>query len=190
MTPQHLNRLNLLPDKYLFAEKLPQFTQPFENMVHSHKPSADFKAFLNGDDHQHKESVIKFLGQTYPAISERIEKIRKLQNLTSHLDGSMNSFDISLLLRQALIQIPQIPFAYILDIFRWDLFSGDVSFDDANNYFWQLAKDHQGIHPPDYEDRSKFFDPGAKYHIADNTPYVRSEIYQTLAVKRMKMTFR
>lgn len=175
MTPQHLNRIKLLPDKYLFAEKLPKYTQPFENMIHSHKANRDFNEYSRDDDNQHKDipSMIQFLGQSYPAISNKIAKMQKFQNFTSRFDGSMNSFDLSLLLRQALTQIPQIPFAYILDIFRWDLFSGDVSFDNANNYFWKLAKEQQGIHPPDYEDRTHFFDPGAKYHIADNTPYVR-----------------
>ncbi|XP_037024274.1 angiotensin-converting enzyme-like [Bradysia coprophila] len=175
MTPQHLNRMNILPDKYLFAEKLPKFSQPFENMIHAYKTNNDFKEYSDDDSRRHKHSLsmIDFLGKAYPPISDRIDKMRNYQNFTSSFDGSMNSFDLSLLLRQALAQIPQIPFAYILDIFRWDLFSGDVSFDDANNYFWKLAKEQQGIHPPDHEDRSQFFDPGAKYHIADNTPYVR-----------------
>ncbi len=177
MTPQHLNRIKLLPDKYLFAEKLMKLSQPFENMIHSHKANSDFKDYAGDDGSQHKDnipSMIQFFDKAYPAISERIEQMRNYQNFTSSFDGSMNSFDLSLLLRQALTQIPQIPFAYILDIFRWDLFDGYVSFDNANNYFWKLAKEHQGIHPPDYEDRTHFFDPGAKYHIADNTPYVRS----------------
>lgn len=174
MTPQHLNRIKLLPDKYLFSEKLVKFSQPFQNMVQN-KANDDFKEYSSDNGNQHKDipSMIHFLGKTYPGISEKIEKMRKYQNFTSRFDGSINAFDISLLLRQALSQIPQIPFAYILDIFRWDLFSGDVSFDDANNYFWKLAKDHQGIHPPDHEDRTIFFDPGAKFHIADDTPYVR-----------------
>ncbi|KAJ6636732.1 Angiotensin-converting enzyme [Pseudolycoriella hygida] len=173
MTPQHLNRIKLLPDKYLFTEKLLKFAQPFENMIHSHKANNEFKDFPNDNGRNGLPSLIQFFGKTYPDISDKVEKMQKFQNFTSHLDGSMNSFDLSLLLRQALTQIPQIPFAYMLDIFRWDLFSRDVSFDDANNYFWKLAKDQQGIHPPDYEDRTHFFDPGAKFHVADNTPYVR-----------------
>lgn len=175
MTPQHLNRIKLLPDKYLFAEKLLKLSQPFENMIHSHKANSDFKEYSKDDGNQRNDipSLTQLFGKAYPAISKKIEKMQKYQNFTSRLDGTMNSFDLSLLLRQALTQIPQIPFAYILDIFRWDLFSGDVSFDDANNYFWKLAKEEQGIHPPDYEDRTNFFDAGAKYHIADNTPYVR-----------------
>lgn len=175
MTPQHLNRIRLIPDKYLFAEKLPKLSEPFESMIHSHKVNSEFMKFSSKDGNHHTDirSQIKLFGKTYPHISESNEKMRNYQNFTSQFDGSINAFDLSLLLRQALTQIPQIPFAYILDIFRWDLFSGDIPFDDANNYFWKLAMTEQGIHPPDHEDRTHFFDPGAKFHIADNTPYVR-----------------
>lgn len=185
MTPQHLNRIKLLPDKYLFAEKLPKFSEPFENMIHSHKSNSEFMKFSNQDENRHKDllSQIKVFGKTYPAISDRNAKMRKYQNFTSRFDGSINSFDLSLLLKQALTQIPSIPFAYILDVFRWDLFSGDVSFEDANKYFWKLAMNEQGIHPPDFEDRTHFFDPGAKFHIADNTPYVRSVLSSVFSNK-------
>lgn len=176
MTPQHLNRIKLLPDKYLFAEKLPKFTPSFESMIHSHKPNNEFMKFFRTQVEEislNDQLLIKIFGKSYPTISERNAKMRKFQNFTSRFDGSMNSFDLSLLLKQALTKIPQIPFAYILDVFRWDLFSGNVSFEDANKYFWKLAIKEQGIHPPDWEDRTFFFDPGAKFHIADNTPYVR-----------------
>lgn len=173
MTPQHLNRIKLLPDKYLFGEMLPKLSPSFQSMIHSHKVNSEFMKYSNQNQFKDMQSDIKLFGKSYPFISDRIAKMRKYQNLTSRIDGSMNAFDLSLLLRQALTQIPQIPFAYILDIFRWDLFSGEVSFEDANKYFWSLAQKEQGIHPPDHEDRRHFFDPGAKFHIADNTPYVR-----------------
>src|ERR1700744_3400221 len=98
MTPQHLNRIKLLPDKYLFAEKLPKFSEPFENMVHSHKGNSEFMKYSQ-DENQHKDilSQIKIFGKTYPAISDRNAKARKFQNFTSRFDGSMNSFDLSLL---------------------------------------------------------------------------------------------
>ncbi|GAB0093220.1 Angiotensin-converting enzyme [Sergentomyia squamirostris] len=84
-----------------------------------------------------------------------------------------NIYDISLLLHMALAKIPQIPFEYIIDVFRWNLFRKDVSFDDANEFFWALSEQHQGIRPPGDMNRRKMFDAGAKFHVADNTPYVR-----------------
>lgn len=85
----------------------------------------------------------------------------------------INDFDLSMLLRMALIKIPQIPFQYIMDAFRWNLFNGTVSMSAANAFYWNLAMHEQGIHPPDWKDRRDYFDLGAKYHTADNTPFMR-----------------
>lgn len=108
------------------------------------------------------------MGKPYPNFSCKNQ--RASQPL---FDPHFNEFDLSLLLKIALTKIPQIPFEYILDVFRWDLFSGNVTMANANAHFWQLAMREQGIHPPDWENRSDFFDAGAKYHVADNTPFVR-----------------
>lgn len=89
------------------------------------------------------------------------------------IENKISKYDLMLLLRTALSKIPQIPFQYILDIFRWNLFNGTVSMDNANAAFWNLAANEQGIHQPDWENRKYFFDAGAKFHVADNTPFVR-----------------
>lgn len=74
----------------------------------------------------------------------------------------------------ALMKIPQIPFEYIFDTFRWSLFSEQVSMENSNDYFWQLVEKYQGVKPPNnLFNRQDLFDIGAKFHLADNTPYVR-----------------
>lgn len=113
---------------------------------------------------------ITALGEPYPNLAC---KNRQQQSTAPTTTSNLNEFDLSLLLKMALTKIPQIPFEFILDEFRWNLFSGNVSMDNANDYFWLLAFTEQGIHPPDWESRRDSFDPGAKYHVADNTPYVR-----------------
>jgi peptidyl-dipeptidase A len=51
---------------------------------------------------------------------------------------------------------------------------------DYNKAWWSLREKYQGVAPP--VDRSESdFDPGAKYHIPANTPYIRyflARIYQ------------
>lgn len=71
------------------------------------------------------------------------------------------------------MKIPQIPFEYIVDVFRWDLFSDKVEMKNANEFFWKLIIEEQGLHPPDWLNRKHMFDAGAKFHVADNTPFVR-----------------
>lgn len=166
MTPQHLNRIRLLPDKYLFPEKSSKLELSDENSIGS-------KNSLNNNREGNQPDITIF-GRSVGSTTEKFEqKQRNNSAYNNKLDGSINSFDISLLLQMALMKIPQIPFEYILDVFRWNLFSGNVSVANANEYFWQLAIENQGIHPPGWLNRKNFFDPGAKFHVADNTPFVR-----------------
>lgn len=99
--------------------------------------------------------------------------MEKYLQFKNRLDNSINAFDLSTLLKIALIKIPQIPFEYILDVYRWDLFSGKIPGSKSNEYFWKLLIKNQGIHPPEWKNRKQFFDAGAKFHVADNTPFIR-----------------
>lgn len=191
MTPQHLNRLSLLPDKYLMSQELPQFDQSYLRAVHSlntNDGAQEFMDFPNTENENNNKNLQKILekrksfsnalpftilSKTYPNISQRVDRMYNYQKFKAKLDDSVNSFDLSLLLRMALLKIPQIPFEYILDVFRWDLFSGKVDMKNANEYFWKLIIQEQGLHPPDWLNRKNMFDAGAKFHVADNTPFVR-----------------
>jgi peptidyl-dipeptidase A len=88
--------------------------------------------------------------------------------------------DVPLLLRTALDKIAFLPFGLLIDKWRWQVFSGQIKPADYNKAWWKLREEYQGVAPP--VDRSEQdFDPGAKYHIPDNTPYARyflARIYQ------------
>ncbi len=82
------------------------------------------------------------------------------------------SSDIGYLLKQAMDKIAFLPFGLLIDKWRWEVFSGEVTPAQYNKAWWDLKKKYQGVAPP--VDRSEAdFDPGAKYHIASNTPYAR-----------------
>ena len=90
------------------------------------------------------------------------------------------SADIPLLLRTALDKIAFLPFGLMIDKWRWEVFSGKVKPADYNRAWWALREQYQGIAPPVNRTEADF-DPGAKYHIPANTPYVRyflARIYQ------------
>jgi peptidyl-dipeptidase A len=75
-------------------------------------------------------------------------------------------------MRVALEKIAFLPFGLMVDKWRWDVFSGAVKPDQYNQHWWDLKKQYQGVAPP--VDRSaNDFDPGAKFHVASNTPYMR-----------------
>ncbi|XP_066955802.1 angiotensin-converting enzyme-like [Macrobrachium rosenbergii] len=76
------------------------------------------------------------------------------------------------LLKMALRKLPLIAFARVVDEWRWDVFAGEVDESNYNKAWWDLKKKYQGVKPPSARDE-KYFDPGAKFHIPDNTPYIR-----------------
>lgn len=81
--------------------------------------------------------------------------------------------NINFLMKTALAKIAFLPYAYILDQYRWELFSNGSEYDDFNRKWWSLRLDVQGICPPDTRHATDDFDPGSKYHVADNVPYIR-----------------
>lgn len=80
--------------------------------------------------------------------------------------------DINYLLSQALDKIAFIPFGYLMDQWRWKVFSGDIIPTDYNYNWWKLRHQYQGIAPPELRNEIDF-DPGAKYHIPADVPYIR-----------------
>ena len=80
--------------------------------------------------------------------------------------------DIALLLNTALDKIAFLPFALTVDEWRWSVLDGETTPDAYNDYWWQLRTANQGIIPPGPRPEDAF-DPGAKYHIPGNTPYLR-----------------
>jgi peptidyl-dipeptidase A len=82
------------------------------------------------------------------------------------------SRDLGLLMSRALEKIAFLPFGLVIDQWRWQVFSGQVPPDRYNQAWWDLRLKYQGIAPPSPRGE-QFFDPGAKYHVPANTPYMR-----------------
>jgi peptidyl-dipeptidase A len=82
------------------------------------------------------------------------------------------SRDIGLLMTRALEKVAFLPFGLLIDQWRWKVFSGEVKPDQYNKAWWDLRLKYQGVAPPSARGE-EYFDPGAKYHVPDNTPYTR-----------------
>ena len=82
------------------------------------------------------------------------------------------SRDIGLLMTRALDKVAFLPFGLLIDQWRWKVFSGEVKPEQYNKAWWDLRLKYQGVAPPSPRGE-EFFDPGAKYHVPDNTPYTR-----------------
>ena len=103
------------------------------------------------------------------ALSVTPEYLVKIGLLDQAPDASR---DIGLLLSRALEKIAFLPFGLLIDQWRWKVFSGEITPDQYNKAWWDLRLKYQGVAPPSPRG-DQFFDPGAKYHVPDNTPYTR-----------------
>lgn len=98
-----------------------------------------------------------------PEYLERIGLIDDVPNASA---------DLGLLMQQALDKIAFLPFGMLVDQWRWGVLRGEISPAEYNDAWWALRKRYQGVVPP-VERPAEAFDPGAKYHIPANTPYLR-----------------
>jgi peptidyl-dipeptidase A len=82
------------------------------------------------------------------------------------------SGDIDYLLAQALEKVAFLPFGLTIDKWRWEVFSGQIKPEEYNKAWWDLRLKYQGVAPPVARTEADF-DPGAKYHVPANVPYMR-----------------
>jgi peptidyl-dipeptidase A len=95
-----------------------------------------------------------------------LKKIGLIQNAPDE------SADIGILLNRALQKAAFLPFGYLVDQWRWKVFSGEITPEEYNKAWWELRTKYQGIAPPVQRTEADF-DAGAKYHVAANVPYSR-----------------
>jgi len=103
------------------------------------------------------------------ALSVTPEYLKKIGLITT---VPPESADIGLLMKLALDKVAFLPFGYMVDQWRWKVFSGEVGPGDYNKAWWDLRQKYQNIAPPTQRSESDF-DAGAKYHVAANVPYAR-----------------
>jgi peptidyl-dipeptidase A len=103
------------------------------------------------------------------ALSITPEYLQTIGLIDTAPDGSA---DLGLLMQQALDKIAFLPFGLLVDRWRWAVLRGRVEPAGYNALWWELRERYQGILPP-VARSSDAFDPGAKFHIPANTPYLR-----------------
>ena len=96
-----------------------------------------------------------------------LKEVGLLDEVSDNDKGAINKQ-----MQDALAKIAFLPFGRMIDQWRWDVFSGKIPADQYNTGWWALREKFQGIAAP-VERTEADFDPGAKYHIPGNTPYIR-----------------
>ncbi|XP_042370319.1 angiotensin-converting enzyme-like [Plectropomus leopardus] len=130
---------------------------------------------------QYKDQPVGYRDGANPGFHEAIGDVLSLSVSTPKhlqtihlLDSVTNDIetDTNYLLKMALERIAFLPFGYLIDQWRWGVFSGRTPPDRYNAEWWYLRTKYQGICPPTRR-TEEHFDAGAKYHIPGNTPYIR-----------------
>ncbi|KAM8945786.1 angiotensin-converting enzyme [Pelodytes ibericus] len=130
---------------------------------------------------QYKDQPVTFRRGANPGFHEAIGDVLSLSVSTpGHLKtiGLLQEVttdeesDINYLLKMALEKIAFLPFGYLIDQWRWNVFNGRTPSNRYNYDWWNLRTKYQGICPPVSRDETQF-DAGAKFHIPGNTPYIR-----------------
>lgn len=99
-----------------------------------------------------------------PGYLERIGLARRLQ--------TNDKATINYLMKMALDKVAFLPFGKLIDQWRWEVFAGRIKPAAYNQGWWELRRRYQGIAPP-VRRTEHHFDPGAKYHVPANVPYMR-----------------
>jgi peptidyl-dipeptidase A len=80
--------------------------------------------------------------------------------------------EIGVLLNRALQNVAFLPFGYLVDQWRWEVYSGRTKPQDYDKLWWQLREKYQGIKRPAAL-LADGFDAGAKYHVAADSSYAK-----------------
>ncbi|OTF79966.1 hypothetical protein BLA29_003639 [Euroglyphus maynei] len=134
---------------------------------------------------QYKDQPVAFREGANPGFHEAVgdllalsvstpNHLKKINLLSSENDSLAYDPEIMLnyQLKMALDKLAFLPFGYLMDAYRWDLFSGKVSAAKMNEHWWWYRINYQGISPPIIRNETDF-DAGAKFHIPAGVEYIR-----------------
>ncbi|KAF5271950.1 hypothetical protein FQA39_LY07967 [Lamprigera yunnana] len=98
--------------------------------------------------------------------------LKTLGLISTGTSESDNKTDINDLMGMALERIAFLPFALVVDKWRWDVFRGKVPPNEWNSHWWKLRELIQKVRAPCNRSDEIDFDPGSKFHVAADTQYI------------------
>ncbi|RVE74318.1 hypothetical protein OJAV_G00021030 [Oryzias javanicus] len=80
--------------------------------------------------------------------------------------------EINFLLKQALTIVATLPFTYMLEEWRWQVFAGNISQDEWMKQWWEMKRDLVGVMEPVPRDET-YCDPPALFHVSGDYSFIR-----------------
>ncbi|KAM4592837.1 angiotensin-converting enzyme 2 [Odontesthes bonariensis] len=83
-----------------------------------------------------------------------------------------NETEINFLLKQALTIVATLPFTYMLEEWRWQVFAGNISKDEWMERWWEMKRELVGVVEPVPRDET-YCDPPALFHVSGDYSFIR-----------------
>jgi len=122
--------------------------------------------FRNGANSGFHEAIGDVMALSV-ATPDHMKKIGLLEEVSHDKETEINN-----LLKMALDKIAFVPFGFLIDVWRWNIFDGSIKTSDLNTEWWNLRLKYQGLCPPVLRTENDL-DAAAKYHVAADVPYIR-----------------
>lgn len=134
-----------------------------EYYLQYHNQPLVFRAAANPGFHEAVGDVVSLSVST----NKHLQRINLLKNFTPDKETEINQ-----IFRMGLAKLVFLPFAYVMDKFRYEVFRGNVTRDAANCYFWKLREKFGGVEPA-VARTNRDFDITAKFHASSDVEYMR-----------------
>ncbi|KAG9486097.1 hypothetical protein GDO78_008918, partial [Eleutherodactylus coqui] len=117
------------------------------------------------------EGFHEAVGEIMSLSAATPEHLKSLQLLPSSFIETEET-KINFLLRQALTIVGTLPFTYMLELWRWRVFSGEIPKDKWMQTWWDMKREMVGVVEPVGHDES-YCDPAALFHVANDYSFIR-----------------
>ncbi|TNN52098.1 Angiotensin-converting enzyme 2 [Liparis tanakae] len=82
-----------------------------------------------------------------------------------------NETEINFLLKQALTIVATLPFTYMLEEWRWQVFAGEITKDEWMKRWWEMKRELVGVVEPVPRDET-YCDPPALFHVSGDYSFI------------------
>ncbi|XP_075988484.1 angiotensin-converting enzyme-like isoform X2 [Anticarsia gemmatalis] len=146
-----------------------------QDLVSTHHEMAHVQYYL-----QYSEQPQLFRDGANPAFHEAVANaatlsvynLPHLQRVGLYQNKSHDPYEVGMnfLMSMALEKVAYLPFAFMVDQWRWSVFEDGVQ--NMNTRWWQMKLRYQGVIPPIPRSEGDF-DPGSKYHVISDQEYIK-----------------
>ncbi|XP_073964736.1 angiotensin-converting enzyme-like [Choristoneura fumiferana] len=146
-----------------------------QDLISTHHEMAHIQYYL-----QYADQPQLFRDGANPAFHEAVANaatlsvynLPHLQRVGLYQNKSHDPYEVSInfLMTMALEKVAYLPFAFMVDQWRWSVFEDGVQ--NMNSRWWQMKLRYQGVVPPTSRSEADF-DPGSKYHIISDQEYIK-----------------